>query len=56
MSVYFSADVNECADDNGGCEQMCHNILGSYECTCEMGYELNEDGRSCDGKGYCISA
>lgn len=33
-------DVNECAKDNGGCNQKCVNSPGSYKCACNFGYEL----------------
>jgi len=34
------ADVDECADDNGGCAQhsTCQNIPGGYQCVCNDGY------------------
>ena len=44
------ADINECATNNGGCAQICNNTAGSYQCSCRMGYTLNSDGHSCDGK------
>ena len=43
-------DVNECATNNGGCEQNCQNNVGSYNCTCSTGYTLNSNGYSCTGK------
>lgn len=33
-------DVNECAKNNGGCDQKCINSPGSYACSCNSGYEL----------------
>ncbi|GIY99818.1 neurogenic locus notch 2 [Caerostris extrusa] len=33
-------DVNECLDSNGGCDQRCINSPGSYNCLCNVGYEL----------------
>ena len=44
-----NTDVDECATDSGGCAQNCHNTVGSYYCSCDDGYTLNEDGHSCDG-------
>jgi len=44
-------EVDECSlPDNGGCEQHCENTLGSYKCTCEPGYELTADKKSCEGE------
>ena len=41
MSVYIfvlSTDINECATNNGRCQQRCSNSLGSYSCYCDPGY------------------
>jgi hypothetical protein len=45
------ADVNECAE-NGGlgpCDQRCTNTVGSVQCACNTGFELNPDNRTCSG-------
>lgn len=34
------ADINECAVNNGGCDQKCINSPGDYSCTCNVGFEL----------------
>ena len=34
------SDINECATRNGGCHQKCVNNPGSYNCMCNIGYEL----------------
>ncbi|KAK6170352.1 hypothetical protein SNE40_018764 [Patella caerulea] len=33
-------DINECASNNGGCDQTCINNDGSYVCSCPAPYEL----------------
>lgn len=33
-------DVNECAKNNGGCDQKCINSPGGYACSCNSGFEL----------------
>ena len=43
-------DINECASSNGGCAQVCTNSVGSFQCSCNSGYTLNGDGRTCSGK------
>ena len=46
-------DVNECNVNNGGCRgdgAMCSNLIGSFQCWCEQGYELSSDGVTCSGK------
>ncbi|XP_046990617.1 sushi, von Willebrand factor type A, EGF and pentraxin domain-containing protein 1 [Schistocerca americana] len=34
------ADINECLDNNGGCDQKCINSPGNFSCVCNIGYEL----------------
>ena len=48
------ADIDECTNNNGGCEHECNNTEGSYECSCRGGFSLTEDGRGCDGKSMFI--
>ena len=36
----FLADYDECVDKNGGCEQICNNIPGSFQCSCLAGFTL----------------
>ena len=43
-------DVNECATNNGGCDQICNNTKGSYECKCRSGFLLSSDKHKCNGK------
>lgn len=40
-------DVNECAVNNGGCDQVCTNTQGSYQCGCNPGY--TKTGYQCHG-------
>lgn len=42
-------DINECDTDNGQCDQLCNNYPGGYNCSCNPGYTLDIDGRSCNG-------
>ncbi|KAI8494210.1 hypothetical protein Bbelb_279700 [Branchiostoma belcheri] len=46
-------DVNECATDNGECDQICNNTEGSYNCLCREGYELTGNGRDCEDVDEC---
>ena len=49
-SIMFSLlDVNECNASNGGCNQVCINVIGSFLCSCNTGYELDTDQRTCVG-------
>jgi hypothetical protein len=45
----FLADINEC-DASNQCAQQCYNVLGSFICQCNQGYELSSDRINCEGK------
>ena len=46
-------DVNECAADTDGCDQVCTNTAGSFECSCNSGFTLSGDGRTCVEDNEC---
>ena len=50
IAIMTFTDIDECITNNGGCEQFCHNTVGSYYCTCNNSYTLNADNHMCDGK------
>ena len=46
----FLADHDECRQDSDNdCSQICNNIEGGYVCSCQEGYELLSDNRTCEG-------
>ena len=53
LSLYLTIDINECSLNNGSCDQVCNNSMGSFQCSCNGGYRLNIDGRNCSGKRVC---
>ena len=46
-------DINECAASPSPCEHRCINNPGSYECSCNIGYELHNDQENCFGMHVC---
>ena len=51
MCIHY-LDINQCVVNNGGCEQICENLVPGYECRCNRGFSLNDDGFSCAGIIY----
>ena len=49
-NTFVISDVNECTDDNGGCDHICTDTEGAYTCSCREGYELQADGAICEGR------
>lgn len=41
-------DVDECTMGSHHCAQTCVNTAGSFQCGCQEGFRLLDDGRSCD--------
>ena len=42
--VVFS-DVDECGDEDPICSKkgVCHNLIGGYKCTCDVGFKFNDE-------------
>ena len=51
-SLWFIAEVIECAINNGGCQFICRDTPGSYVCFCPQGMPVNEDGHTCPEGNY----
>lgn len=51
MANYF-IDKDECATNNGGCQHICANTIGSYQCSCNNGFILHENKHDCL-EGHC---
>ena len=47
-------DINECQSDKHGCKGTCNNTVGSYECGCEEGFEMNDKG-DCEDIDECAT-
>ena len=46
---FIFPDVDECKSGTAQCTQICTKTSDSYECSCNEGYELDEDGFTCRG-------
>ena len=49
ISYLCHSDIEECATDTHNCSQLCVELDGGYECNCFNGYELGDDGITCEG-------
>ena len=47
--VLMSVDYDECAVNNGDCQQLCYNLIPGHQCGCLEGYTLNRNGQTCNG-------
>nr|XP_032818064.1 mannan-binding lectin serine protease 1-like [Petromyzon marinus] len=52
FEVYFTAvDIDECEEyarvDELACDHNCFNYPGGFQCSCQYGYVLADDNRSC---------
>ena len=41
--------VNSCEKNNGGCSHHCEHALGGPRCSCNHGYQLDADEKTCIG-------
>ncbi|XP_077965725.1 serine protease 30-like [Styela clava] len=58
MKLYCTATCNfcpldKCFENNGGCEQQCHWDEKINYCTCNVGFKLNADNRTCSDIDEC---
>lgn len=51
FNATFFTDKDECALKNGGCQQICKNTIGSYQCGCQNGFTLHENKHDCKEGG-----
>ena len=50
LCASFLLDIDECSVNKGGCQHNCINTPGSFVCTCDDGYYLDANKKSCQGK------
>ena len=41
-------DVDECIRNQHNCQHICKNTEGSFICDCQFGFNLANDGISCE--------
>nr|XP_018912347.1 PREDICTED: fibrillin-2-like [Bemisia tabaci]XP_018912348.1 PREDICTED: fibrillin-2-like [Bemisia tabaci] len=52
--TYNGDDINECAQNPTICQNgACENLMGTYRCICNAGYEIDDTGRSCRDIDEC---
>ena len=47
---HYVLDIDECDSGISNCGQICNNTVGNFECSCDQGYELDNDSVTCLGK------
>ena len=47
MFLKIFIDIDECSENTDNCEQVCSNTPGSFNCSCNEGYVLADNGYSC---------
>ncbi|XP_063796284.1 hemicentin-1 isoform X2 [Pseudophryne corroboree] len=52
VSGLYCADDDECATHKP-CSHLCHNIMGSYYCSCPRGLMISDNGRTCHDIDEC---
>ena len=50
--IFIHPDINECENGISGCQHICNNTVGSFYCSCNPGFMLNQDGKYCAGEHY----
>lgn len=46
--------VNSCEKNNGGCSHHCEHTTNGPLCSCNHGYQLDQDGKTCVGKNFSL--
>ena len=47
--VIIVSEIDECQRLLDNCQQECINTEGSFNCSCNEGFELQDDERTCEG-------
>lgn len=52
LSLFQLIDIDECEDPDT-CSQLCVNFVGSYQCKCKEGFQLDPFTKACKAVGEC---
>jgi hypothetical protein len=53
-STFDGNDINECAQNPNICQNgACENMIGTYRCICNPGFEVDETGKICSDINEC---
>lgn len=55
MLLIVTTEIDECFEGTHQCTQNCVNTIGSYVCTCNSGFIIDADRRTCDGENKIIT-
>ena len=44
------ADIDECLEKTAGCDHICTNFDGGFNCSCTDGFQLMNDKKICKRK------
>uniref|UniRef100_A0A3Q3EB07 Multiple EGF like domains 6 n=1 Tax=Hippocampus comes TaxID=109280 RepID=A0A3Q3EB07_HIPCM len=50
---FFFLDIDDCGNNNGGCSHHCQHSNSGPVCTCNQGYRLHEDLKTCVDVDEC---
>lgn len=51
LYLFVTPDVNECQLSDNLCKNgQCVNLPGTYQCTCDTGYQATPDRQGCVGE------
>ncbi len=50
FATFVISEQHPCTQNNGGCLQICKDNVNGHFCSCEKGYELDTDMKSCVGE------
>ena len=54
MFSFDTIDIDECSNNQHDCDHICGNIVGAFNCSCQNGFILQPDGRTCEGNKIYI--